>query len=293
MTSLLDVESLTAGFGANQVLYGVDLRLEAGSAGVLLGLNGAGKSVTLKCLSGLVPAWTGRIRLDGHQLDRLEAEDRVRAGLGHVLQTKAVFPYLTVAENLRLGGAAVRDRRQARTNLERVYTIYPRLAERRSQAAGILSGGEQAMLAVARALMSTPRLLLVDEPSSGLSPIMVRQLVDTLKEVRATGTSLLLVEQNVGFGLELAERVYVLEKGRVVYQGESADLDRDRIATLLGIGDLLGGHGDAVSTAPRRRPRAPRADRPASTRDAKSATSGRGAARAPAPRSRRQVGGER
>jgi branched-chain amino acid transport system ATP-binding protein len=197
--------------------------------------------VTLKTISGLVPEWGGTIRLDGRDVHRLECEDRIRAGLAHVLQTKSVFPYLSVAENLRLGGAVVRDRSRKHANLERVYTIYPRLWERRAQAAGSLSGGEQAMLAVGRALMAEPRLLLVDEPSAGLSPLMVGQLGDTLHQVRSTGTALLLVEQNVGFGLQLADEVFVLEKGRVVYRGDTAHVDRDRIATLLGIGSLLNG----------------------------------------------------
>jgi branched-chain amino acid transport system ATP-binding protein len=296
MTAVLDVDGLTAGFGANQVLHGVDLRIERGGAGVLLGLNGAGKSVTLKCLSGLLPAWGGAVSLEGRELLWLEAEDRVRAGLGHVLQTKAVFPYLSVAENLRLGGAVVRQRDRYRANLERVYGIYPRLAERRRQAAGNLSGGEQAMLAVARALMAEPRLLLIDEPSAGLSPLMVGQLAETLHQVRASGTTLLLVEQNVGFALELAEEVFVLEKGRVVYRGRAAHLDRDRIATLLGIGELLSdsdaGAAGLEATAPRR-PRPLHAERVVSTpRRANGADSVRAARTAgPAHRSRPRPGG--
>jgi len=239
MSDLLEINELTTGFGSNQVLHGVTLHLGAHSAGVLLGLNGAGKSVTLKTVSGLQPAWGGSVRFEGRELLGLDTEDRVRAGLGHVLQNKSVFPYLTVAENLRLGGATLRDRGRYRANLDRVFSIYPPLAERADQLAGKLSGGEQAMLAVARALMADPRLLLVDEPSAGLSPRMVHQLADTLQQVRRTGTALLLVEQNVGFGMELADEVFVLEKGQVVYHGESAALDRDRIAALLGIGGLL------------------------------------------------------
>ena len=240
MSELLSVENLTAGFGSNQVLHGVDFILEAGRSAVLLGLNGAGKSVTLKTISGLVPAWGGSVRLDGRELLKLEAEDRIRAGLAHVLQAKSVFPYLTVAENLRLGGAVIRDKQRHAANLDRIYGIYPRLAERRRQAAGSLSGGEQAMLAVGRSLMAEPRLLLVDEPSAGLAPKMVDQLGDTLRRVKDAGTALLLVEQNVGFGLSLADDVFVLEKGRVVYGGASGDLDRERVAALLGIGELLG-----------------------------------------------------
>ena len=240
MTALLEVSGLVTGFGANRVLNGLDLQAEEGRATLLLGLNGAGKSVALKTISGLQPAWAGSIRFSDRELVGLEAEDRIRGGIGHVLQSKAVFSQLTVAENLRLGAARVRDRRRAAENLARVHAIYPRLQERASQRAGSLSGGEQAMLAVGRALMAGPRLLLVDEPSAGLSPVMVEALGQTLDEIRRTGTTLLLVEQNVGFGLELADHVYVLEKGRVVYRGDAGDLDLARVSALLGIGELLG-----------------------------------------------------
>src|SRR5256885_3584887 len=205
--SQLELVELTTGFGNNQILHGVTLSLDGSTTGVLLGLNGAGKSVTLKTISGLQPAWSGSIRLDGRELTGLEAEDRIRGGLGHVLQSKAVFPHLSVTENLRLGGAILRPRGQWRSRLDRVFTLYPRLAGRASQAAGTLSGGEQAMLAVGRALMPEPKLLLIDEPSAGLSPKMVEQLGDTLRQVRGSGTAMLMVEQNVGFGLELADEV--------------------------------------------------------------------------------------
>jgi branched-chain amino acid transport system ATP-binding protein len=207
---------------------------------VLLGLNGAGKSVTLKTISGLQPAWRGSVQLEGRELIGLDPEDRVRGGLGHVLQAKSVFPELSVAENLRLGGAILHDKTRFKANLARVHDIYPRLAERSRQLAGSLSGGERAMLAVARALMADPRVLLIDEPSAGLSPRMVEQLGVTLRKVREGGTGLLMVEQNVGFGLELADDVFVLEKGRVVYQDTADALDQARVATLLGIGQLLG-----------------------------------------------------
>ena len=238
---LLELDEVTTGFGANQVLHGVTLSLPPGLTGALLGLNGAGKSVTLRTVIGLQPAWSGAIRFDGRELGHREAEDRVRAGLGHVVQSKNVFANLTVAENLRLGGAVVRDRLRRSANLERVFAIYPLLAERRTQVAGTLSGGEQAMLAVGRALMADPRLLLVDEPSAGLAPKMVGRLGETLRKVRETGTTLLIVEQNVGFALELADEVFVMERGKVVYRGQPGELDRDRLASLLGIGVLLRG----------------------------------------------------
>jgi branched-chain amino acid transport system ATP-binding protein len=256
MTAILEVSGLETGFGANQILHGVDFEVAEGRTAVLLGLNGAGKSVTLKTISGLQAAWRGSVRLAGRELVRLEAEDRIRAGLAHVLQSKAVFPALSVDENLRLGGAMVRDRQRFAANRERVFEIYPILADRASQLAGSLSGGEQAMLAVGRALMSDPRVLLVDEPSAGLSPMMVAQLVSTLIKVRSSGTSLLLVEQNVGYALELADDVFVLEKGRVVYQHKAKDLDQRRVASLLGIGELLGSARNRKISRPKRKPQA-------------------------------------
>lgn len=272
MSALLEVRDLVTGFGANQVLNGLDLQVEEGTVGVMLGLNGAGKSVALKTISGLQPTWRGSIALAGTDVTKWEAEDRVRAGMAHVLQSKAVFAQLSVAENLRLGAATVRDKTRTTEHLERVYGIYPRLYERSTQRAGSLSGGEQAMLAVARALMAGPRLLLVDEPSAGLSPVMVEALGATLAEIRTGGTTLLMVEQNVGFGLELADTAFVLEKGRVVYEGRADALDRTRVSSLLGIGELLG--AAAADGAPRR---------PARRRAASSSRSGRPA---PARRSR-------
>ena len=238
MNPLLEVRGLVTGFGSNRVLNGLDLSVEEGSVALLLGLNGAGKSVALKTISGLQPTWSGSIVFDGTDVSHQEPEDRIRAGLGHVLQSKAVFPYLTVAENLRLGAATVRDRRQVAKTMERVQAVYPRLRERSGQPAGSLSGGEQAMLAVARTLMAGPRLLLIDEPSAGLSPLMVEALGATLREIKRS-TTMLMVEQNVGFGLEMADQVFLLEKGRVVYGGPAGELDIDRVSALLGIGQLL------------------------------------------------------
>jgi len=254
MSGILEVTGLETGFGSNQILHGVDFELAEGRTAALLGLNGAGKSVTLKTISGLQPAWKGSVKLAGRELVRLEAEDRIRAGLAHVLQSKAVFPALSVDENLRLGGAMVKDKQRFAANRERVMEIYPILGDRRSQLAGSLSGGEQAMLAVGRALMSDPRVLLVDEPSAGLSPLMVSQLGATLVKVRESGTSLLLVEQNVGYALELADDVFVLEKGRVVYHHEAKHLDEKRVASLLGIGELLGSARNRRTTRPKRKP---------------------------------------
>ena len=240
MTAVLEVRDLRAGFGSTTVLHGVDFDVAEGTTTALLGLNGAGKSVTLQCVSGLLRAWHGSIRLDGHELTGLEPEDRVRRGLGHVLQARALFPELTVEQNLRVGGATL-GRRAWRAAAERVYATFAVLGDRRHQVAGTLSGGEQEMLAVGRALMTSPRLLLVDEPSAGLSPGMIGRLVETLGTVRATGATILLVEQNVSVALRLADEFLVLEKGTVAYRRPTRDLDRDRLAELLGVGPLLHG----------------------------------------------------
>jgi branched-chain amino acid transport system ATP-binding protein len=235
----LTVEGLTTGFGAVEVLRGVDLELSAGRTTVLFGLNGAGKSLTLRTISGIQPAWGGTIQLNDTELTGLTVEDRVRAGIGHVLQVGGTFPHLTVGDNLRLGGSQLRPRAEQSRRLDELFDLYPRLAERRRQRAGSLSGGERAMLAVARTLMARPRVLLVDEPTAGLSPGMAEQLLDTLGRARATGVDLLVAEQNVSFGLRLADEIVVLERGRVVYREATDSLDQHRVAQLLGIGQLV------------------------------------------------------
>jgi branched-chain amino acid transport system ATP-binding protein len=238
--NILQVEGLRTGFGIHTILHGVSLEARTGDITAILGLNGAGKSVTLKTVSGLLPAWAGRIHFDGEDITALETEDRVARGMAHVLQGRAVFPHLTIEENLRLGGAVIRDRAKVADGMERVYSTFPRLGERKSQMGGTLSGGEQEMLAVGRALMSSPKLILVDEASQGLAPIAVEHLFETLKAVNESGVTMLMVEQNVSFTLGIADRVLVMQKGEIVYQGDSAELDRERLADLLGIGALLG-----------------------------------------------------
>ena len=239
MSAPLEIEGLETGFGRNQVLHGLSLSVPEGTVTAMLGLNGAGKSVALKTVAGLLPAWSGTVRLDGADLSGMDAEDRVRAGVGYVLQARALFPQLTVEQNLRLGGAVLRGRGAWRAAAAQVYERYPRLSERRRQAAGSLSGGEQAMLAMGRALMTRPRVLLVDEPTAGLAPTMVGHLVEQLAEVRAGGATILLVEQNIRAALALADQVCVLQKGAIAYAGQADRLDRDELARLLGIGDLV------------------------------------------------------
>jgi branched-chain amino acid transport system ATP-binding protein len=224
---VLEVTGLEVRYGAIPAVRGVDLEVGDAEVVALLGRNGAGKTSTLKALAGLLPAAGGRIRLDGHDITNCRAEERVPLGIALSPEGRGMFPQLSVRENLAMGAY---HRRLARTavaqEIERVTERFPRLRERMGQAAGSMSGGEQQMLAVARGLMAAPRLLMIDEPSLGLAPIVVEQLYELLAEVRLEGITLLLVEQYVEVALGIADRAYVLDKGQVVLTGESADLLR-------------------------------------------------------------------
>jgi len=222
----LRVEALEAGYGKAQVLFGVDLEVVENELVALLGANGAGKTTLLRAISGLVRPWSGRVLLEGQDLGGLSPAKRARMGLGHVPEGRQLFPLMTVEENLRLGAAFLAPGRE-REGYERVYGLFPRLAERRRQLAGTLSGGEQQMLAIGRALMGFPKILLVDEPSLGLSPRLAEEVLLALKAVAGEGVGVLLVEQNVALTLEVAERAYVLEHGRVVLQGPASALAQD------------------------------------------------------------------
>ena len=222
----LEVQALETGYGKAQVLFGVDLEVEAGELVALLGANGAGKTTLLRALSGLLRPWKGSVLLGGKDLRGLSPARRARLGLGHVPEGRQLFPLMTVEENLRLGAAFLAPGRE-KEGYERVYALFPRLAERRRQLAGTLSGGEQQMLAIGRALMGFPRILLVDEPSLGLSPRLAEEVLLALKEVARGGVGVLLVEQNVAVSLEVAERGYVLEHGRVVLEGPAQALAQD------------------------------------------------------------------
>ena len=222
----LEVQALETGYGKAQVLFGVDLEVEAGELVALLGANGAGKTTLLRALSGLLRPWKGSVLLGGKDLRGLSPARRARLGLGHVPEGRQLFPLMTVEENLRLGAAFLAPGRE-KEGYERVYSLFPRLAERRRQLAGTLSGGEQQMLAIGRALMGFPRILLVDEPSLGLSPRLAEEVLLALKEVARGGVGVLLVEQNVALSLEVAERGYVLEHGRVVLEGPAQALAQD------------------------------------------------------------------
>ncbi|HVE28932.1 MAG TPA: ABC transporter ATP-binding protein [Mycobacteriales bacterium] len=223
MTALLEVEGLTAAYGQIRALHGVDLTVGEGQVVALLGPNGAGKTTTLRSICGMVRA-SGRITFRGRDLTGLATEKVTRLGIAHVPEGRGTFPGLTVTENLKLGAYGRRDP-EVRSDIDRWFGIFPRLADRRDQPAGSLSGGEQQMLAVARALLSRPTLLLLDEPSLGLAPLVVREVFEVLDRIRAEqGTGMLLVEQNAALALELADAAYVLAAGRTVLSGPASEI---------------------------------------------------------------------
>ena len=238
---LLAVRGLRAGFGSQTIIHGVDLDVPEGQVTGIFGLNGAGKSVLLKTIAGVVPTWSGSVHLAGREISKYLPEKRVTLGMGHVPQGRQVFKSMSVEQNLRVGAYTLRrrDRTSYPTRLEEVYEIFPRLAERRRQAAGTMSGGEQAMLAVGRALVNAPKVILIDEPSAGRSPAAVEDLLQVLLRIRELGLTMLLVEQNIRFGLRLSDRACLLQKGRVVYSGDRDELDEQRLAEYLGVGRLL------------------------------------------------------
>jgi branched-chain amino acid transport system ATP-binding protein len=242
VTDLLTLAGIEAGFGSRSILHGVDLSVAAGAAVGIFGLNGAGKSVTMKVVAGLVPARAGTATFAGRDVTRLQTEDRMRLGMAYVPQGRQLFPDLTVEQNLRLGSAVLRrrDAAHAAAAVAKVYERFPRLAERRTQAAGSMSGGEQAMLAIGRALAGAPQLLLVDEPSAGLAPAVVESVFEMLQALRSEGLTILLVEQNISLGFRLVDRAVILQTGRVVYDDAVSTLDTARVADLLGVGRLLG-----------------------------------------------------
>ncbi len=219
MSALLDIQGLRGGYGRVEVLRGVDLRVDPGEMVALLGSNGAGKSTLNKMVCGLCPAWSGTVRFDGKDLSGAHYRDVVKAGLIQVPEGRKIFPNLSVLENLELGSfTRARERRAA--NVEKMFHIFPRLRERVGQHAGTMSGGEQQMLAIARGLMAEPVLLILDEPSLGLSPLLVEEMFSLIRELRDGGLAVLLVEQNVGQSLEIADRAYVLENGSVRFSGK-------------------------------------------------------------------------
>jgi branched-chain amino acid transport system ATP-binding protein len=221
---LLEVTGLRVAYGGINAVKGIDLTVQRGELVTLIGANGAGKTTTLKALAGLLRPAGGAVRYEDADVTGMPAHRLVRRGLALVPEGRGVFPRLTIEENLAMGAYTRRDAAEVRTDYDRAYGLFPRLAERRRQLAGTLSGGEQQMLAIARALMSRPRLLLLDEPSMGLAPIMVHRIFETIRKVASEGTTLLLVEQNAKVALEISHRGYVMESGRIVLADEARKL---------------------------------------------------------------------
>jgi branched-chain amino acid transport system ATP-binding protein len=234
---LLKVEGLHAGYGRAEVLSGVSIEAAAGSVVAVVGPNGAGKSTLLNALMGVLPA-RGDVTFDGEPVQRLTLEQRVQRGIALVPETRALFATMPVADNLLLGG--YRQRRSPRAEqaarLDEIYTLFPRLRERRAQAAGTLSGGERQMLAIGRALMGSPRLLMLDEPSLGLAPLVVREIFRIIERLRESGTTILLIEQNARAAMAVADHAYVLETGAIALSGPAEELAADPrvIETYLG-----------------------------------------------------------
>jgi branched-chain amino acid transport system ATP-binding protein len=226
LTALLEAKGLHAAYGETKVLHGLDFAVEQGGVTALLGANGAGKTTTLRAICGMVRT-QGELSLGGKRIDGLATEDIVRLGVAHVPDGRGTFMELTVEENMRLG-AYTRPAREATADFERMFGYFPRLKERFRQQAGTLSGGEQQMLAIARALLLRPRLLLLDEPSFGLAPLIVREIFGIMRRIREEeGVSILLVEQNASLALEFAEQAYLLETGHIVISGLASDISKD------------------------------------------------------------------
>jgi branched-chain amino acid transport system ATP-binding protein len=221
---ILEVHDLKVSYGGINALKGIDLLINTGELVALIGSNGAGKTTTLKALAGLLHYTAGKLHYAGNSLHHVPSHQRVSAGIALVPEGRGIFARLTVAENLQMGAYIRIDIKQISADLERMYELFPRLSERRAQLAGTLSGGEQQMVAIARALMSRPKLLMLDEPSMGLAPLMVAKIFETIKDISAQGVSILLVEQNAKLALEVAQRGYVLESGKITLSGEANQL---------------------------------------------------------------------
>jgi branched-chain amino acid transport system ATP-binding protein len=224
---LLEIENLVLMYGRIQALHGISLHVNEGEVVALIGANGAGKTTTMRAISGLRPIAGGRIKFAGQDVTRLRADLRVARGICQSPEGRGIFPGMTVRENLDMGAFIRKDAKAIASDLERVLTLFPRLKERIKQPGGTLSGGEQQMLAVARALMSRPKLLLLDEPSMGLAPMLIQQIFSIITEINQQGTTVLVVEQNAQQALSRAHRAYVLETGRIVKEGTGQDLLRD------------------------------------------------------------------
>ena len=223
---MLKIKNLNVYYGAIHALKSINIEIKEGEIVTLIGSNGAGKTSTLKAISGIIPCKSGTIEFEGKDITNAQPHKLVYAGIGHVPEGRRIFSELTVMENLELGAYTRKDK-EVKSDFEKVFEKFPRLKERRKQDAGTLSGGEQQMLAIGRALMSRPKLLLLDEPSMGLAPIVVRQIFSTIKEINKSGTTILLVEQNANMALSIADRAYVIETGQIVNSGAAEDIKQN------------------------------------------------------------------
>ena len=221
---MLEVKNLNVHYGVIQALKDISLTVNQGEIVTLIGANGAGKTTTLRTISGLIKATSGEILLEGKTITTLPAPDRVQQGISQVPEGRRIFPPMSVLENLEMGAFLRKDKADIKKDIEMVYDLFPILGKRRKQSAGTLSGGEQQMLAMGRALMSRPRILLLDEPSMGLAPLLVREIFEIIKNINQNGTTILLVEQNASMALSIAHRAYVLENGSIVISGTGEDL---------------------------------------------------------------------
>ncbi|MFG2548859.1 ABC transporter ATP-binding protein [Streptomyces sp. NPDC048581] len=237
MTALLEVEDLRVAYGKIEAVKGISFKVNAGEVVTLIGTNGAGKTTTLRTLSGLLQPLSGDIRFEGKSLKKIPAHKVVALGLAHSPEGRHIFPRMTIEDNLRLGAFLRTDKEGIEKDIQRAYDLFPILGERRKQAAGTLSGGEQQMLAMGRALMSKPKLLMLDEPSMGLSPIMMQKIMATIQELKSQGTTILLIEQNAQAALSLADHGHVMEVGKIVLSGSGQDLLHDESVRKAYLGE--------------------------------------------------------
>ncbi|QGV81166.1 ABC transporter ATP-binding protein [Streptomyces ficellus] len=237
MTALLEVEDLRVAYGKIEAVKGISFSVGAGEVVTLIGTNGAGKTTTLRTLSGLLEPLAGKITFDGKPLRKIPAHKIVAMGLAHSPEGRHIFPRMSIEDNLRLGAYLRNDKDGIEKDIQRAYDLFPILGERRKQAAGTLSGGEQQMLAMGRALMSQPKLLMLDEPSMGLSPIMMQKIMETISALKAQGTTILLVEQNAQAALSLADQAYVMETGTIKLSGTGQDLLHDESVRKTYLGE--------------------------------------------------------
>lgn len=251
-TAILDLQDISTGYGDSIVVKNVSISVREGEVVCLLGANGAGKTTIMRAITGLIPLSGGKILYRGEDISRMPAHDRVAAGISLSPEGRQVFPDLTVMENLVLGGFNKRAREFRQSNLDRAFQLFPRLAERRGQAAGLMSGGEQQMLAIARALMSEPKVLALDEPSLGLAPKIVLTVFEAIKAVAQTGITILLVEQNTRAALTVAQRGYALSTGKIVHEGSADDLMHSEMIQKAFIGEIYDGEKKRMTRRQRR-----------------------------------------